>query len=70
MSDSPEWLADRLNSEGAKTLSFFQTLSDDQWLVQVYEAGSCWTIEQVLSHFVSTEIGIHRLIRDILSGGE
>jgi uncharacterized damage-inducible protein DinB len=62
-------LAERMRSEGGKVRSFFENMSDEAWNTRVYSDGECWTIRQVLAHFVATEEGFRALIQDILSGG-
>jgi uncharacterized damage-inducible protein DinB len=69
MADSPERLAGRLQSEGEKTVAFFQELTPAEWQVQIYETGTNWSVRQILAHFVSTERGFADLIDNILSGG-
>lgn len=69
MTDTPQFLADRLYEDGQKTRQFFDSLSSDQWQTSVYSEGSQWTIRQVLAHFVSSEISFTRLIESILAGG-
>jgi len=64
-----ERLAARLLSEGEKTAAFFQDLTPEQWNTPIYETGSCWTIGQILSHFVSTEQAFADLIANILDNG-
>ncbi len=69
MTDKTEHLVDRLLIERQKSLDYFNTLSPDDWDHTIYAEGSCWTVLQVLAHFVSAEEGFHRLIVDILNGG-
>lgn len=69
MIDTPTRLAERLKTEGMKSLEIFRGLSPEQWEVTVYTDGSAWTIRQVLAHFVSAENGFLDLIDDIVSGG-
>ena len=69
MGDSPDRLAARMQSEGEKTAAFFEVLTPEAWQLQVYEAGTCWTVRQILAHFVSTEGGFGDLMENILSGG-
>lgn len=74
MSDAPnsivvERLVGRLQSEGEKTIAFFQNLNPEQWQQTIYEAGSIWTIDQILAHFVSTEQAFADLITNILESG-
>src|SRR4030042_2695346 len=69
MSDSPAFLADRLRSEGEKTLAFFQSLSQAQWEQVVYSDNIPWNARQVLAHLVSTEEMVRTQIEGVLSGG-
>ena len=62
-------LADKLKSEGEKFYSLFAGLDDDQWSEEVYTEGTTWTIRNVLSHFVTSERGLVRLIESIRQGG-
>jgi hypothetical protein len=69
MNDTTSRLAEKLEAEGAKTLEIFRALLPDQWELTVYTDGSAWTIRQVLAHFVTAEVGILRLIDNIIEGG-
>jgi hypothetical protein len=69
MSDSPDRLAERLRAEGEKTLEFFRVLDPQRFDLTVYSEGSCWSIKQILAHFLSTEIAIKQLMEYILHGG-
>jgi hypothetical protein len=69
VAESAETLAQRLENGAEKTVSFFEALTPDQWGVSIYTDGACWTVQQVLAHFVSSEMSIVRLIQNILAGG-
>jgi hypothetical protein len=69
VSETPEHLKNRLIKEGQKSLDYFRTFSSDEWDRIIYTEGSCWTVHQVLAHFVAAEDGFHQLIEDILAGG-
>jgi hypothetical protein len=69
MTDSPERLAERLLSEGEKTVRFFRELAPEDWERAVYTEGTTWTVLQVLAHIVAAEDSMARLVRDIQSGG-
>lgn len=69
MADTPEFLAERLLHEGQKTLEFFRLVTQEQWDKVIYTDGACWTVQQVLAHFVATEGAIQRLLKNILEGG-
>jgi hypothetical protein len=62
-------LADKLNSEGERFVTFFSGLTDAQWQADVYTEGSVWTVCNVLSHFVTSERGLVKLFEQIRSGG-
>jgi uncharacterized damage-inducible protein DinB len=70
MAETPQRLVERLSDEGRKSVDFFKDLSPDQWEHPVYSEGSCWSVRQVLAHFVSAERAFGRLIQDVLDGGE
>lgn len=69
MSDTPQFLAERMRVEGERTVEFFSALSPDNWGKTVYTDGSCWAVRQVLAHFVSAEAAFGRLIENIQAGG-
>jgi len=69
MSDTPAFLAERLLNEGQKTIEFYKAVEPSQWEKVVYTEGMCWTVQQVLAHFVATERAIQRLMKNILEGG-
>jgi uncharacterized damage-inducible protein DinB len=70
MTETPAFLADRLKSEGDKSIAFFGSLNDENWEIMVYSEGSDWTVRDVLAHFVSAEQGFIRLFNEILAGGK
>jgi hypothetical protein len=51
------------------SISFFKSLKADELSSQVYQDGACWTVKQVLAHFITIERSMHWLFKDILSGG-
>ncbi len=69
MADTPQRLAERLSVEGEKVAAIFSGLSAQQWEMQIYSDGACWTVRQILAHLDVTEVNIRRLIENILSGG-
>lgn len=70
MRDRTDKLAQKLLEEGGKTLDFFRGLDAGQWMLEVYVEDNHWRVKDVLAHFVVTEIGIPRIIMNILNGGE
>ncbi len=69
MSDTPEFLSQRLRHEGAKTSAFFKELSAADWEKTVYADTPPWTVHQLFAHFVSAEENLFWLVRDIQAGG-
>lgn len=69
MPDTPAFLAERLQTEGEKTLQLFQALTPQQWDAIVYSEGSPWTMRSVLAHFVTAEKGFLKLLPAIAAGG-
>ncbi|HEX9030096.1 MAG TPA: DinB family protein [Anaerolineales bacterium] len=69
MLDTSTHLAERLRSEGEKTVAFFQELDPEQWEQTIYTEGAQWTLRQILAHFVISEASMVRLIENILNGG-
>ena len=70
MSDTPEFLSQRLRSEGDKITAFFARLTPPDWEKTVYEEGCSWTVRQIFAHFVSTEANLFLLVKDIAAGGK
>lgn len=70
MSETPALLANRLKREGEKCAAFFETLTPDQWQVEVYNEGALWTVRSVLAHFLTAERGFLALFQNILAGGK
>lgn len=69
MSDSPQFLADRLKTEGEKTYAYFAALTPEQWQSDVYTEGETWNIRNVLVHFVTAERAFVKLFSQIRDGG-
>jgi hypothetical protein len=69
MTDTPDFLSDRLRFEGEKALVFFQSLDDASWQIVVYTEGSEWTARNILAHFLTAERGFLHIFQDILNGG-
>ena len=69
MAESSEFLAERLRSEGDKTISFFSGLDSSQWQATVYTEGETWTVRNVLAHFVTAEKGFVNIFSSIRDGG-
>jgi hypothetical protein len=69
MADTAVHLAERLRAEGKKTRAFFSALTPEQWNQVIYTEGACWSVQQVLAHFVTSEASMARLVQNIQAGG-
>lgn len=69
MPETPNFLAERLKTEGDKTAAFFASLTPEQWKTEVYTDGETWTIRNILAHFVTSEKAFVRLFASICDGG-
>lgn len=69
MTETSQFLANRLLAEGEKSIAFFQELSPQNWEQEIYTEGTHWRPQQILAHFVATEISLYRLVENILAGG-
>lgn len=69
MSETPTFLAERLEAEGAKSLDFFSSLADEQWQTEVYTEGTTWSVRNVLAHFVMAEKSFIVLFANIQQSG-
>lgn len=63
-------LAEKLKNEGEKFVTFFSSLTNEQWDLEVYTEGETWTLRNVLSHFVTSERGLVKLFERIRTTGE
>ena len=68
MSETNE-LAEKLRKEGDKFGEFFETLSANQWAVEVYTENAVWTIRNILAHLMTAERAFVKLFENILQGG-
>jgi uncharacterized protein (TIGR03083 family) len=62
-------LVKRLREDGDKVVQFFESLEPGEWTAPVYREGSAWSAQDLLSHFVSAERSVGRLLEDVLQGG-
>jgi hypothetical protein len=69
MTDRRDEIAAELSKGLAETVSFFRSLDPVALQTRVYQDGARWTVQQVLAHFTAIERSMHRLFKDILSGG-
>jgi uncharacterized damage-inducible protein DinB len=64
-----EKLAQRIQSEGQKTLAFFGEIDGDDWQKQLYADGNRWSVREVLVHIMIAERDLLRLFQNIVDGG-
>jgi hypothetical protein len=69
MPDTASKLADKLTSEGEKTLAFFKELPDNAWTRQIFADGAQWDVRGVFEHLCISEHLLRRLFEQILATG-
>ncbi len=69
MPETSQRLVTRLEIESEKTVEFFRGLTFEQMRQTVYSDHPCWTVHQILAHFISAERAFAQLIQDVLGGG-
>ena len=69
MSDKANKLAEKLTSEGERSLAFFRELPQDAWHKQVYSDGAAWTVRDIFEHLATAEHGMKRLCEQIIETG-
>ena len=69
MSEEATKLADKLLSEGERTLAFFRALSAHDWTRHVYADGAHWTVRQAFEHLALSERSMLRLCEGLIAGG-
>ena len=68
MSETSE-LAEKLRIEGDKFEKFFDSLTDKQWVIDIYTEDVVWTIRNILAHLMTAERAFIKLFENILQGG-
>ena len=69
MPDRREHLVHELEKGLRESIAFFKGLSTAERKTQVYPDGARWSVQEILAHFITIERSMHRLFKDILSGG-
>jgi len=69
MSNSTEFLTNRLRDEGEKSIQFFSNITAEDWDITIYSDGSRWNVRQVLAHFALAESSLCYLVEQIAAGG-
>ena len=62
-------LADKLKHEGEMIVEYFEGLSDEQWLLEIYTEDTVWTIRNILAHLMTSERAFVKLFESIRQGG-
>lgn len=69
MSDRLSEIKTNLDKSLEDSIRFFKSLKPEQLNVLVYKEDPCWTVRQILAHFITIERSMQWLFNDILSGG-
>jgi hypothetical protein len=62
-------LADKLISEGERTLTYFRALPASAWQQPIYGEGANWLMRDVFEHLIISETTLLRLFQRIVSTG-
>ena len=69
MSERVNELVSRLRKGATKTVEILSSLTDDQWKTVLYEEPYPWTVRDLSAHFLSSEVGLLRIMQDIAVKG-
>lgn len=69
MTDRTEYLITRLNQQREQTLSFFRSLTPDQWNTKVHNDEGAWDVRTLLGHFITSEASMVKLCESIIESG-
>jgi hypothetical protein len=69
MSDRTDYLAKRLAQQRDQSVELFRSLDADQWVSVVHEDEGHWDVRTLLSHFISSEASMMKLMQSIIEGG-
>jgi hypothetical protein len=69
ISDKATKLAEKLTSEGERSLAFFRGLPAEIWSKQIYSEGAMWTARDAVEHLTIAEHGMKRLCEQIIETG-
>ena len=58
-----------MKHEGEKIVEYFEGLSDEQWLLEIYTEDTVWTIRNILAHLMTSERAFVKLFESIRQGG-
>jgi hypothetical protein len=62
-------LADKLTSEGERTLAFFRALPVEAWSKRTYVEGPGWTVRDTFEHLILSEQTLQQLFEQIVREG-
>ena len=69
MSERVNELVSRLRKGATKTMEILSSLTDDQRKTVLYEEPYPWTVRDLSAHFLSSEVGLLRIMQDIAANG-
>lgn len=69
MPNTAAQLAEKLTTEGDKTLAFFRELPERAWTQPVFADGAQWDVRHVFEHLCMSEHTLRRLFEQILTSG-
>ncbi len=69
MPNTATQLAEKLRSEGEKTLAYYESLPKGAWDTLVFGDGAMWTVRGVFEHLCISEHTLRRLFEEIVNGG-
>ena len=69
MSERVNELVSRLRKGATKTVEILSSLTDDQWKTVLYQEPYPWTVRDLSAHFLSSEVGLLRIMQDIAANG-
>jgi hypothetical protein len=69
VSERIDELVVRLRRGSHKTAEILGGLSDDQWQMVLYAGPPAWAVRDLLAHFLSAEMALLHIARDIAAGG-
>jgi hypothetical protein len=70
MTERTEYLAKRLAQQRDQSIELFRSLTPAQWKTNVHGDESTWDVRTLLSHFISSEVSMSKLIQGIIDTGK
>jgi hypothetical protein len=69
MATRAESIADKLISEGKRTIEFFSQLDEAVWLKPVFHDGAMWNVRGIFEHLIEAERTLLKLFESVVAGG-